>query len=528
MIDVILVNPSSENCTRDLDEGGILHLLEIESYLQNQFYKTTLVNAQKETISPKKAAEKVSRYNPLAICVWVMYRSLEYSMSFFRELGPNYVRAERPVIVAAGYAASLSAIDLLKNTSFQELDAILLGEAEASLAEMLHALRRGDDWRQVPGLVFRDGDGSISRSQRRKMITNLDELPIPFRYESQFTPEQWVEIRGSRGCYHNCAFCSVGAFYGAADGPKWRGYSVSRMLQEIMHLYNRGARRFYFVDDQFFGPGKEGIARVRSFAQSLLDLGLDIEWQIFCRVDNVDHDLFQLMHQAGLTIVNIGIEGGSQTQLDRMNKRQTVEQIIQSVDTIRQLGLTLIPSFIMFDPYVTLDEIEHNINLIEQLDFITYLGPSCTIPFAGTSLTERVISDDLLDNQNPIIPNFLPNVRMVNQEVELLRTVWTHWQSWINTSFGNLETRLARASYAYQVSINQHYRKELERQYFLAKRIKYLEADYVRECIRYIRDGSSLEELLTMRLQYTDAISSIASAVSQGPFPTSKERKEVS
>ena len=513
MVDVILVNPITRDCTRELNKYENLYLLEMKSYLDSQSYKTQIMDTEKEQLSPKEAVKEILKYEPLVVCVWVMYGSLEYCMSLFKELGYSYNRSSQyPVILAAGHAATLSGVDLLRNTSYQELNAILLGEAEESLAEVIGSIHRGGDWRQVPGLLYQDITGCIQQSPRRVLSSNLDKFPIPRRQTPSFSPNQWVEIRGSRGCYYHCSFCNVRAFYGTASGPTWRGHSVDRMIREIRYLYGKGARRFYFVDDQFFGPGKQGMERVRSFALALIDLGLDIEWQIFCRVDNVKQEIFQLMREAGLTVVNIGIEGGSQTQLNRMNKRQTVSQIMQAVEIIRQLGITLIPSFIMFDPYVTLDEIESNIRLIKQLDFITYLGPNSTIPFPGTPLTKRVRVDRLLDIEHPIIPGFIPDVRMVNPEAALLRTLWVSWQTWINESFDNLEIKLMRAAYAYQLSDSQT-KEELKGLYFLARRLKFLEADYVCRCIRGIRDNFPKEDLFALRSQYADVVSSIALAV---------------
>lgn len=527
MTDIVLVNPKIESCNRELNgDDDNLYLFEIEAYLSQWDYEIHWVNAQKEQMSPEKVAEKTAEYNPLVICVWVMYRSLEYCMSVFKELERVYKDSQAPLITAAGYAATFSAVDLLK--SAQSLGAIFLGEPEVSLAGVVNALHRKNDWRMVSGLIYRDTAGQIQQS-RRPVSLSLEGFPVPNRHNLRFSPRQWVEIRSSRGCYHSCSFCNVGVFYGMADGPKWRGYPVNRVLQEIKYLYGKGARRFYFVDDQFFGPGKAGIERVRSFALSLLSLNLDIEWQIFCRVDNVQTEIFQLMRQAGLSVVNMGIEGGSQTQLNRMNKQQTVAQIIQAVETIRQLGITLIPSFIMFDPYVTLNEIEANIDLIEQLDFITYLSPNYTIPFPGTSLTKRVIADSLLDIDNPIIPGFLPNTRMINHEAAMLYLLWLNWQSWINNSFNKLEARLVKAAHAYQMSDGTVLGEEnLNKLYILARRLKSLEFDYIRTCIVNIQSGHSQDELEALRLQYADAISSIALAVPREHQPLLISKKEVS
>jgi hypothetical protein len=240
-------------------------------------------------------------------------------------------------------------------------------------------------------------------------------------------------------------------------------------------------------------------------------LNLNIEWQIFCRVENIAVDLFRLLHHAGLSTVNIGIEGGSQTQLDRMNKRQTVEQIIRSVDIVRSLNIILIPSFIMFDPYVSLDEIEANINLINNLGFITYLSPNCIIPFSGTQLTKQLATDGLLDFLLPAIPDFLPNVNMANLEISKLHTAWMDWRPWVDSAFDELETKLVRFAYAYHNKANLQLATEYE--YQLAQRLKSLEADYVFRCINLLRQGHTLNRLITLRDQFSDDILSISLAV---------------
>lgn len=515
MVDVVLIDPKVADCDREVEPKENLHLAELESYLRLQSHKTCMIDARNRQMSPREVAEEVAQLGPLCVFTWVMYRSLEYCLAFFDELSRHYhEKLERPVFLAGGYAATFSTIQLLKNTSPQALDAILLGEAEETLDEIVTCVRKGQNWRQMPGLVYRDQEGNIRWTQRRKLSPDIDKFPMPLRRGTHFSSDEWVEIRGSRGCYANCSFCNVGPFFGTADGPKWRGHSPSRILEEMKCLYEKGARRFYFVDDQFFGPGKEGMERVRQLTLLLFNSGLDIEWQIFCRVDNVDAQIFSLMRRAGLSIVNMGIEGGSQTQLDRMNKRQTVSQIIQAIEVVRQMGITVVPSFIMFDPYVTLSEIEANIDLIERLGFITYLGPSCTMPFPGTPLTERISAEGLLNIQHPIIAGFLPDVQMMNPEADLLRTVWMSWRPWVDGSFAGLETELVRFAYAYQLSVNSHMQRDfgfLVHQ--LASHLKALEADFVRQCIHCIRHGSSLEGLFALRSQYSNAISSIALAV---------------
>lgn len=513
MVDIVFIDPFTDNCDRDTELLESLHLAELEAYLQMHGLTTYRVDARQNNLSVSDATVEAIAHNPCCISIWIQYRSLEYCLQFIRELG--HLRTNnRPLVVAEGNVATFSTKQLLQNTSLDQLDIVMVGEVEGTLLQVVQAIKNDQDWKHVPGLVFRNSLNQLECSPRHQLTDNLDKLPPPFRRTTHFSTEKWVEIRSSRGCYYDCSFCNIKPFFSAADGFSWRGHSVSRVLQEIHDLYGKGVRRFYFVDEIFFGPGLNGKKRVHQIAQRILEDKLDIEWQIFCRIDDIEKGLFQLMQEAGLSTVNVGMEGGSQSQLDRMNKHQTLEQVENAISILQRLGITIIPSFIMFDPYVRLEEIEATINLIRRLGVITYLGSNCIIPYEGTLLTKQIITDDLLDEEHPIVDNYIPGVRMKYPEVEILRSAWSMWRPWIDETYNSLATHLTRIAHAFYM--NSTPQNSLKDDLFpIAQQLKEYEANYVLSCIQQLQNGTSLGELLSLRSDWNDAITQINLAFSR-------------
>jgi len=127
-------------------------------------------------------------------------------------------------VVLGGFTASYFAEEIL--SSFNCVDAVICGEAEVPLLELMKHRVNGDP-REVPNLLYRDG-GSIKRSRRRYIATmqDLDQLDfsnlsllenwekyIKLTCENddlrpKFKTQGWICI--GRGCSVNCTYCGGG------------------------------------------------------------------------------------------------------------------------------------------------------------------------------------------------------------------------------------------------------------------------------------------------------------------------------
>ncbi|GAG29557.1 unnamed protein product, partial [marine sediment metagenome] len=154
-------------------------------------------------------------------------------------------------LIAGGHFASLNCKRLLQD--FTAFDSVGLGEGEELICTLADHL---DEISRIPGLCYRKSDGSVTINPSTGNPDNLDALPFPKRTTfHNYFDKPIASILSSRGCWRNCAFCSINAWYKRGGGKKFRLRSVENIVAEMKELYfHYGARIFNFQDDNFFLP----------------------------------------------------------------------------------------------------------------------------------------------------------------------------------------------------------------------------------------------------------------------------------
>ncbi|MCP4000575.1 MAG: radical SAM protein [Gammaproteobacteria bacterium] len=269
-------------------------------------------------------------------------------------------------ITLGGHFPSFTVDELLSRED--GVDSIVIGEGEYTLLELTRAILAGDEWREISGVAYwRDGE-SIT-TEPRPLVKDLDSLPFQERDTLREVLERGGQaaIITSRGCYGNCAFCSVNAFYKKSPGLKWRARSPENVGEELEHLVKTwGASIFVFNDDNFIGPGKGGKDRAARVAEEILHRGLNIQFAIPAAVNDVEPELFGLLKKAGLRSVFLGVESMNQEDLKYLNKHTTIEQNETAIGILEELGIFYQIGFIMFYPNSTIEQVEYNIRYVKD------------------------------------------------------------------------------------------------------------------------------------------------------------------
>lgn len=253
-------------------------------------------------------------------------------------------------------------------------------------------------------------------------LAHLDDLEIPARDTLEHLmarapqPESVLaRLCGSRGCYARCEFCSMVSFYDLdGAGMKWRYRSATNIVDEITQLTeSHGVRRFWFIDDEFLGTPKEHGRRALDIAKLLLDRGLEIEWGFDARANGVvglPDDGLDLLRAAGVRVVAMGLESGSQAALKRLNKGMQVASNWGAVERLRQAGIAHRFGFIMYDPGSTLNDLRLNLEFVRFAEphRICNTGPfrllNAEYPQPGTPMAIKLgiksTTDEALSQQN--------------------------------------------------------------------------------------------------------------------------------
>lgn len=173
-----------------------------------------------------------------------------------------------------------------------------------------------------------------------------------------------IALTSSRGCPLTCSFCAIVA--ADKNGPKWRAVSAKtllRWLREAREIYD--FTHVYMMDANFFVRRE----RVLEFSEGLhRDFQGRVTWSSSSTVGYLlkIRDCLPVLVEQGLRLVELGIESGSQTQLNYMNKKVTVEQNIEAIRLLQESNLTVGLDFIMFYHDQTLQEIIENLLFIHR------------------------------------------------------------------------------------------------------------------------------------------------------------------
>ncbi len=256
-------------------------------------------------------------------------------------------------------------------TAAPELDSIVRYEGEVTLVEIVRALQAGDDWRKLDGVVWRQGD-EIVANPPRALIHDLDSLPYP---ERDFEPmrvlgRSIVPLLASRGCARTCSFCSIHTFYRSAPGKVVRIRKPAEVVREMRMLYDQdGVTVFLFQDDDFPLFGKKWRAWAGEFVDELYkaDLPGRVIWKINCRADAVDAALMARMRDAGLCLVYMGLESGTEEGLRTLHKEISVEQNLAAVRLLKSLGIRFEFGFMLLDPSSTFASVRANVAFLREI-----------------------------------------------------------------------------------------------------------------------------------------------------------------
>jgi len=259
------------------------------------------------------------------------------------------------------------------------LDAIVKGEGEVPLLEVVRRLGAGRDWREAPGLITRLGE-----TPSPAPIEDLDALGTPAEHlEADFLDDigQLAYLCTSRGCPATCNFCNTPEFWGTSI----RFRSPQAVLQEMTLLNRRhGLTYFSFRDDTFTA----NRGRILSLMEGIQGSGLHPLWNCQSRVNLVDEDRLVAMKRAGCEFMQFGVEHASPEVLKLLDKGTNLKQVDNALSLVRRVGMNLGIYLITGIPGETWADVELSADLIRRTrPHDVQISPLALYP--GTRLFDR-------------------------------------------------------------------------------------------------------------------------------------------
>lgn len=319
-------------------------------------------------------------------------------------------------------------------SSFHDIDHVVVGEAEASLPDLLADLECG----------------SAQRVYASSERPDIQESPPPLWSLVDMEAYALMAIQFARGCPHDCEFCNVVIL----NGHRPRIKSTDQILAELDSLYSHGWRGHVFVcDDNFIGnKTKIKSAVLPAIIAWMQDKDYPFVLTAAASIDLADdEETMELMTKAGFDRVTIGIESPEEQSLVECNKLQNRgRDLMALVGKIQNHGLEVQGGFIIGFDSDRPSIFETQIDFIQGSGIVTAMV-SLLYAFPGTRLYQRMqkenrlLSNHIGESAYGAI-NFSPNMdhkTLVSGHQYVLKTLYSPqlYYDRIQTFFGSHKPR---------------------------------------------------------------------------------------
>ncbi|MDX1436133.1 MAG: radical SAM protein [Anaerolineales bacterium] len=232
---------------------------------------------------------------------------------------------------------------------------VVRGHGEYAFASLVDLLESGGENFRMPGISFFDEDLAKIIDGGLAPLPHPRELPDLFPYHRveveryvrpTFLGSRTLPHHSSYGCPFFCNFCAV---VNMVDG-RWKAQSAeqtARVAEYLVKTY--GVNAMEFDDNNFFTHED----RIAEFCERIGRL--NIRWWGEARIDTMlkfSERTWSLMRAAGLKMVFLGAESGSDETLARMNKggKASIEKTLAIAERMKAYNIIPEMSFVLGNP----------------------------------------------------------------------------------------------------------------------------------------------------------------------------------
>ncbi len=424
---VVLINPSVKEVFPSPRLALCVSLLA--SYLRK--YQKADVRIVDMQIGPtmNDIIKEVKEVHPDIIGISVSFGQLPLGKQILERIFSEVVVDRKPIVIAGNVISAFGCKGLLQK--FPNL-LVCNSEGERTLIDLVEYITGNKKYlNEVSGITYIE-NGEIKSTSTIEV--DMDDIPLP----AMDTLEGIIENRGSltmeisRGCAHSaCTFCPR-----THKPRKWKGMRpevVLKQLEYFKRIFDHFdvMRRIFMADEEFIGwiDGNKEAERIIKIMEGMIKGNFNLHFDQDTRIDriyNLDKSkdwhvermkMLVLCKKAGLDRLLVGVESGSDTVLERFNKKITANQSIMALRILTALGIKPRITFITFDPLMNFTELKKNVSFLERDD--AFLQPMDLSKISYSELFDAVHDNDFVW-KNSLHKPFYENIAYMVVNLEVL------------------------------------------------------------------------------------------------------------
>ena len=297
----------------------------------------------------------------------------------------------------------------------------IAGDAAEAFATLVERLEAGADYRDIPGIVYRDdtNDGEIVVSEGR--------------FTSSFHRAPRLDLL-DMGAYNGSGF-GVGvvtklaqAYYPTpgADfsGGDWRIREPSEVVDEIRSLDNNfGINKVFFIDSGFNIPAEHAKATCRA----IIDAGLRVRWNSYVRPsDDADAELMGLMKESGCSLALMAEGGrGGESLVDRLAGLERMAGLCREADLPFTMNMTF------GEPGDSESSVEQKLDFLKRMDAAFSVLRVGTRVLPNTGAAQTALREGLIESESELMrPTFYTDASVRDWIADRLREEAAEYPRW--------------------------------------------------------------------------------------------------
>jgi radical SAM superfamily enzyme YgiQ (UPF0313 family) len=215
--------------------------------------------------------------------------------------------------------------------------------------------------------------GRVTLPRIQFLVPDRTGLPPLSKYATLQLPDGTRRLVGyteaTRGCRHLCRHCPIVPVYNG----QFRVVQANVVLADIDTQIAAGAQHITFGDPDFFN----GPTHAMRIVESLHARHPDVSYDVTIKVEHLlqHRDLLPRLAATGCAFVTSAVESIDDRVLAILDKGHTRAGFIEAVRLCRAAGVTLVPTFVTFHPWMTLAGYCDLLDTIDELDLVDHVAP---------------------------------------------------------------------------------------------------------------------------------------------------------
>lgn len=358
----------------------------LASTLLKEGHEVSIIDCVAEGIPHEHVINTIKKEEPDIIGITIMSMFYKNAGELIRMIRNT---TDAKIVIGGPHVSALPEYSLRGTGA----DFAIVGEGEDTFKELVAKIEQGSAVHSdIAGICFWSGNTVIVTSPRH-LIEDLDTIPFPawhLIHPEKYPPSPHgafykrfptAPIITTRGCPFDCSFCSSKSTW----KRKLRVRSAKNVVDEIeMLVRDFGIKEFHFEDDNFTFSKQHAM----DVCNEIIKRNLDIVWACpnGVRIDKLDKELIEKMKMSGCYLLAFGIESGSQTILDKANKKLDIRLVPKVVDMAKTAGIETWGFFLIGLPGDNRETVNATINFatslpLDRAQFSNFVPLPCTAIF---------------------------------------------------------------------------------------------------------------------------------------------------